>query len=168
MLRDSAHIQMSEAEWKSRKSLRNGGPEIQPLYDLDDVAGLMGCMRPCSYNTPVQVNDCVTVRFTDVGHLLGSAAIEVWLTEGGEHRKITFSGDVGNTDQPILQDPQQVKETDYLVIESTYGDRLHCDERPDYVSALADKIQLTLDRGGNVVIPSFAVGRTQEMLYFIR
>ena len=114
------------------------------------------------------MNDCVSVRFTDVGHLLGSAAIEVWLTEGGEHRKITFSGDVGNTDQPILQDPQQVKETDYLVIESTYGDRLHCDERPDYVSALADKIQLTLDRGGNVVIPSFAVGRTQEMLYFIR
>ena len=168
MLRDSAHIQMSEAEWKSRKSIRNGGPEIQPLYDLDDVAGLMGCMRPCSYNTPVQVNDCVTVRFTDVGHLLGSAAIEVWLTEKDEHRKITFSGDVGNTNQPILQDPQQVKETDYLVIESTYGDRLHCDERPDYVSALADKIQSTLDRGGNVVIPSFAVGRTQEMLYFIR
>ena len=168
MLRDSAHIQMSEAEWKSRKSLRNGGPEIQPLYDLDDVAGLMGCMRPCSYNTPVQVNDCVTVRFTDVGHLLGSAAIEVWLTEKGEHRKITFSGDIGNTDQPILQDPQQVEETDYLVIESTYGDRLHCTGRPDYVSALADKIQSTLDRGGNMVIPSFAVGRTQEMLYFIR
>lgn len=168
MLRDSANIQMADAEWKSRKSMRNGGDAVEPLYDLDDAVGLLACMRPCSYGVPVQVNDCVTIRLTDVGHLLGSAAIEIWLTENGESRKITFSGDVGNMDQPILRDPQHVEETEYLVIESTYGDRLHTEERIDYVSALAERIQKTLDRGGNVVIPSFAVGRTQEMLYFIR
>ena len=168
MLRDSANIQISEAEWQNRKNQRRGGAEIEPLYDLDDVAGLMGLMRPCGYGTMIQVNDCVSIRFTDVGHLLGSAAIEVWMSEGGESRKITFSGDVGNSDQPILCDPSPVRDSEYLVVESTYGDRLHGTERPDYVAELASRIQRTLDRGGNVVIPSFAVGRTQEMLYFIR
>ena len=168
MLRDCANIQMSDAEWKTRKSLRNGGPEIEPLYDLDDVEGLLGCLRPCGYDTMVQVNDCVSIRMTDVGHLLGSAAIETWLTENGETRKITFSGDIGNTDQPILRDPQPVRETEYLMIESTYGDRLHSTERVDYTAELARRIQMTLDRGGNVIIPSFAVGRTQEILYFLR
>lgn len=168
MLRDSAHIQMQDAEWKSRKSLRNGGPAIEPMYDLEDAAGAVSRMIPCSYNEPVQVNDCVSIRLTDVGHLLGSAAIEVWLTENGETRKICFSGDIGNLNQPILQDPQQVRDADYLVIESTYGDRDHSVERVDYVTALAERIQETLDKGGNMLIPSFAVGRTQEMLYFIR
>lgn len=168
MLKDSAHIQMSEAEWKSRKSIRNGGEEVQPLYDLDDAQGLLSNLRPCSYGVPVQVNEAVSIRLTDVGHLLGSAAIEVWLTEAGETRKITFSGDIGNLDQPILKDPQFVKDSQYLVIESTYGDRLHSRERTDYVSALAERVQATLDKGGNVIIPSFAVGRTQEMLYFLR
>ena len=168
MLRDSANIQISEAEWQSRKAKRKGGSEIEPLYDLDDVAGLMGLMHPCPYRTMVQVNEAVTIRMTDVGHLLGSAAIEVWLSEAGETRKITFSGDVGNADQPILCNPSPVEETDYLVIESTYGDRLHSEERPDYVSELARRIQQTLDRGGNLVIPAFSVGRTQEILYFIR
>lgn len=168
MLRDCAHIQMSDAEWKTRKSLRSGGPEIEPLYDLDDVAGIMGCFHPCGYGEMIQVNDCVSIRFTDVGHLLGSSAIEIWLHENGEERKITFSGDIGNKNQPILKDPQHVKDTEYLVIESTYGDRLHGVDLPDYVTELAKRIQLVLDRGGNMVIPSFAVGRTQEMLYFIR
>ena len=103
-----------------------------------------------------------------MGHLLGSAAIEVWLTENGEQRKLCFSGDVGNSDQPILRDPQFVKDAQYLVIESTYGDRLHTHERVDFVQALAERIQETFDKGGNVVIPCFAVGRTQEMLYFLR
>ena len=168
MLRDSANIQMQEAEWKSRKAQRAGEAAVEPLYDLDDVDGVMSHMIPCPYDKITQVNDCVSIRLTDVGHLLGSAAIEVWLHEGEATRKICFSGDIGNSDQPILRDPQFVKEADYLVIESTYGDRLHRHERVDYVSALAQRIQETLDRNGNVVIPSFAVGRTQEMLYFIR
>jgi len=168
MLRDSANIQMSDAEYKNRKAQRSGGKEVEPLYDLDDVEGLMKLMHPVGYNEPVQINDCVSIRLTDVGHLLGSAAIEVWLTENGETRKICFSGDVGNINQPILQDPKPVKQADYVVIESTYGDRNHVEERVDYVASLAGVIQKVLDRGGNVIIPSFAVGRTQEMLYFIR
>ena len=168
MLRDSANIQMQEAEWKTRKAQRSGGETVTPLYDLDDVDGLMTHMIPCAYNTVIQVNDCISIRLTDVGHLLGSAAIEVWLTENGEQRKLCFSGDVGNSDQPILRDPQFVKDAQYLIIESTYGDRLHTHERVDFVQALAERIQETFDKGGNVVIPCFAVGRTQEMLYFIR
>ncbi len=168
MLRDCANIQVSEAEWKSRKEIRKGGGEVEPLYDLDDAAGAIGLLRPCDYGTMVQVNDCVSIRLTDVGHLLGSSAIEVWLREEGETRKITFSGDVGNGEQPILRDPQFVKDSEFLVIESTYGDRLHSTERVDYIAELAGRIQTVLDRGGNIVIPSFAVGRTQEMLYFIR
>ena len=168
MLRDCANIQISEAEYQNRKAVRSGRGEVEPLYDLEDVAGLMGCLRPCSYGQMVQVNESVSIRFTDVGHLLGSAAIEIWLTEGAETRKITFSGDLGNREQPILKNPQTVKETDYLVVESTYGDRLHQAGRPDYVPDLTRVIQTTLDRGGNVVIPSFAVGRTQEILFFLR
>ena len=168
MLRDCANIQMSEAEWKSRKSKRSGDGEVEPLYDMDDALGIIGQLRPCGYGEEIQVNDGVTIRLTDVGHLLGSAAIEVWLREGGETRKITFSGDIGNLAQPILRDPQFVHDTEYLVLESTYGDRLHSEERVDYVAELAARIQKTLDRGGNMIIPSFAVGRTQELLYFIR
>ncbi len=168
MLRDCANIQMSEAEWKNRKSKRSGEGDVEPLYDMDDALGIIGLLRPCGYGEEIQVNDCVTIRLTDVGHLLGAAAIEVWLREGGETRKVTFSGDVGNLNQPILRDPQFVHDTEYLVLESTYGDRLHSEERVDYVTELAARIQKTLDRGGNMIIPSFAVGRTQELLYFIR
>jgi metallo-beta-lactamase family protein len=168
MLRDCAHIQMQEAEWKSRKAERSGAGAVEPLYDMEDTEGLLTTLVPCDYGKEIEVNDCVTIRFTDVGHLLGSACIEIWLTEGNEKRKITFSGDIGNMAQPILKDPNHISDTEYLVIESTYGDRDHDAERPDYVGELAKVIQRTLDRGGNVVIPAFAVGRTQELLYFIR
>lgn len=168
MLRDCANIQMSDAEWKTKKAARRGEAPVEPLFDLTDAEGALKLMRPCAYREMVQLNESVTIRMTDVGHLLGSAAIEVWLTEGSDTRKITFSGDVGNIDQPILRDPQRLSDTDYLVIESTYGDRYHAAERADYVSELAARIQKVLDRGGNLIIPSFAVGRTQEMLYFIR
>ncbi len=168
MLRDSANIQVSEAEWKSRKNQRAGGDEVEPLYDTEDALGTISLQRPCGYGVQVQVNDCFTIRLTDVGHLLGSAAIAVWISAEGETRKITFSGDLGNSGQAILRDPQFVEETEYLVLESTYGDRVHSEERVDYVAELAKRIQTVLDRGGNIIIPSFAVGRTQEMLYFIR
>ena len=169
MLLDSAHIQESEAEWRNRKATRSGDEVVEPLYTAEDVRGLMPLFRPCSYNEIIPVNDEVEIRFTDIGHLLGSACIEVWLKEGETAKKIVFSGDVGNTDQPIIRDPQTVAEADYLVIESTYGNRLH--EPSDGVDAVADfaaYMQRTLDRGGNLVIPAFAVGRTQELLYGIR
>ncbi|MBP3304499.1 MAG: MBL fold metallo-hydrolase [Oscillospiraceae bacterium] len=169
MLRDSAHIQESEAEWQKRKAERAGEEAPEPVYTLKDAEGAVGLFRPCAYGQRLRVGEGVELRLSDMGHLLGSACVELWLTEDGETRKIVFSGDVGNTDQPIIRDPQPVAQTDYLVVESTYGNRLHEREnRGDPVLQLADYIQRTLDRGGNVVIPSFAVGRTQEMLYAIR
>jgi len=168
MLRDSAHIQMQEAEWKTRKNKRSDSPPVEPVYDLEDAEGALRLFVPCEYNQVVEITQGVRARFTDIGHLLGSSAVEVWLSEDGKEKKIVFSGDVGNTNQPIIRDPAGIAETDYLVIESTYGDRLHAEERTDHVAILAANIQRAFDRGGNVVIPAFAVGRTQEMLYFIR
>lgn len=167
MLRDSAHIQMSEAEWQNRKAQRAGEDLVEPVYDLNDAIGAISCFRRCHYGELIHMAEGIEIRFTDVGHLLGSACIEMWLKEDDETRKIVFSGDVGNTNQPILKDPETVAHTDYLVIESTYGNRLH-DKPKDTLEELAEIIKTTLDRGGNLVIPSFAVGRTQEMLYAIR
>ncbi len=167
MLKDSAHIQEFEAEWRNRKGKRAGYAPIVPLYTTEDAIGVMKHFVPCRYGEIIQICDGVKIRFTDAGHLLGSASIEIWAEENGESRKLVFSGDIGNVNQPIIRDPQYLKDADYVVMESTYGDRSH-GPRPDYIHELADIIQKTFDRGGNLVIPSFAVGRTQEMLYFIR
>lgn len=169
MLRDSAHIQMQEAEWRSRKGARNKSiAQITPLYTMEDADNTMKCFVPCAYNEEIPVEEGIRIRFTDIGHLLGSASIEVWLTEGAVEKKLVFSGDIGNVDQPLIKDPLPTKAADYVIMESTYGDRLHTAYRPDYVRGLATVFQETFKRGGNVVIPSFAVGRTQEILYFIR
>ena len=169
MLRDCAHIQMQEAEWKNRKAKRNSGlSAVEPAYTMEDADGVIRRLVPCEYDKNVEISDGITIRFTDVGHLLGSASIEVWLTEDGVSRKIVFSGDIGNKNQPLIKDPAYTKEADYVVMESTYGDRYHTKERPEYVSDLAEVINKTFAKGGNVVIPSFAVGRTQEILYFLR
>ncbi|MBR2716726.1 MAG: MBL fold metallo-hydrolase [Oscillospiraceae bacterium] len=168
MLLDCAHIQESDAQWKNRKALRAGGQPVDPVYTLSDAEAAIKNLRPCSYGEEIQVGEDVIIRFTDVGHLLGSASIEVFLTEGGVTKKVVFSGDIGNADQPLLNNPQYIEEADYVITESTYGDRLHEKLEVSSVEYLAGLIQKVLDRGGNVVIPSFAVGRTQEMLYFIR
>lgn len=168
MLRDSAHIQESEAKWRSKKALRTGQDPVEPVYTIDDADGAISLFRRCNYGDMIAVGEGVELRFTDVGHLLGSACIELWLTEGNITKKIVFSGDVGNTNQRIICDPKTVEQTDYLVIESTYGNRLHSADRTNAVPQLAAYIQEALDQGGNLVIPSFAVGRTQEMLYAIR
>lgn len=167
MLQDSAHIQMFEAEWRNRKGRRSGKAEIVPVYTLADALGAISRLVGCDYDQEIHLADGIRVRFVNAGHLLGAAMIEIWLKEGGEERKIVFSGDVGNSNQPLLRAPHHVEQADYVVIESTYGDRSH-EKVVNYVGALADVIQRTFDRGGNVVIPSFAVGRTQEMLYFLR
>ena len=167
MLRDSAHIQMFEAEWRNRKGRRQGKPEFVPAYTMEDAMGVIRNFVPCPYEKPVIPAEGISVRFVDAGHLLGSASIEVTITEEGVRKTIVFSGDIGNLNQPLIKNPTYLHEADYVVMESTYGDRSH-GERPDYVRHLSEIIQRTFDRGGNVVIPSFAVGRTQEMLYFIR
>lgn len=169
MLRDCAHIQMQEAEWKNRKAKRSSGVEgHEPVYTMEDAENAIRCIVPCPYDTQIDLCDGIKIRFTDVGHLLGSSSIEVWAAEEGQTKKIVFSGDIGNKDQPLLKVPTLTQEADYVVMESTYGDRLHSEVHPDYVKELAGILQETFDRGGNVVIPSFAVGRTQEILYFIR
>ena len=168
MLRDSAHIQEFEAEWRNRKAKRAGLTPYEPIYTMEDVQGVLEQFVPCDYDTDVSVVDGVSARFTDAGHLLGSSSITLTLAENGETRRIVFSGDIGNVNKPILRDPQLLVSAEYVVMESTYGDRSHASEKPDYVRQLADIIQRTFDRGGNVVIPAFAVGRTQELLYFIR
>lgn len=167
MLRDSAHIQMFEAEWRNRKARRQGKPEFVPAYTMEDAMGVLRNFVPCPYEKKVKPAEGIAVRFVDAGHLLGSASIEITITEGNEERKLVFSGDIGNSNQPLIKDPTYLHEADYVIMESTYGDRSH-GERPDYVGTLAEIIQRTFDRGGSVIIPSFAVGRTQEMLYFIR
>lgn len=167
MLRDSAHIQEFEAEWRNRKGARSGEAPYVPLYTMEDAQGVLKLFVPHSYDEKFSLYEGIDVRFSDAGHLLGSSYIEVWINENGEQRKIVFSGDIGNVNQPLLRDPSLVDEADFIMVESTYGDRVH-DAPPDYAKALADVLQKTFDRGGNVVIPSFAVGRTQELLYFIR
>ncbi len=195
MLRDSAHIQEFEAEWKNRKNERAGRPSVEPMYTTEDAQATMKCFVSIPYEQERYIADGISVRFTDAGHLLGSASIEVKITEEGQTRTLIFSGDIGNLDQPLIKDPVYPETADYVIMESTYGDRAH--EIPEevvaasdaererhlanpeesvldtpmtryYIGALAKVLQTTLDRGGNVVIPSFAVGRTQEMLYFIR
>lgn len=167
MLRDSAHIQEFEAEWKNRKARRRGDEEYEPLYTMNEAIGASELFVPHPYETPFEISEGITVFFRDAGHLLGSSSVIIDLTENGISRRILFSGDIGNVNQPLIRDPQYIENADYVIMESTYGNRIH--NRPtDYVTALADVLQKTFDKGGSVIIPSFAVGRTQEMLYFIR
>ena len=167
MLRDCANIQLQEAEWQNRKAKRSGAEPAEPLYDLEDVQRTVNCFRPCRPGATVHIGSDVELRFVNAGHLLGSASVELWLTERGVRRKVVFSGDLGNKDMPIISPLEYISEADFVVVESTYGDRLH-DRSADSVQFLAETIQRTLDRGGNLVIPAFAVGRTQEMLYMLR
>lgn len=167
MLKDSAHIQTFEAEWKNRKAKRSGKGEVTPLYTIEDAQGVLEHFVPVRYHDMVNVCDEIQARFVDAGHLLGSSSIEIWLTEGEEKRKIVFSGDVGQGNKPLIKSPEFIEEADYVLIESTYGDREH-NAPVDFAEALAKIIKETFAVGGNVVIPAFSVGRTQEMLYFIR
>lgn len=164
MLPDSGHIQEFENEWTNRKRLRAGKPPVKPLYTYNDAVECMKLFRGVKYDEIIQVNEDVKVRFNDAGHILGSAILEIWVTENDKETKVVFSGDLGNRDIPILRDPTFIDSADYLVIESTYGNRLHT-ENQNKTERFLDIINETLARGGNVIIPSFAVGRTQEIIY---
>lgn len=166
MLRDSAHIQEFEAQWRNRKAQRAGQPYYVPLYTMADAEQTLIQFEGHSYGETVEIFDGVKIRFHDAGHLLGSASIYVEIQEE-ERRSLLFSGDLGNQNRPLIRDPENPPDADYVIIESTYGDRNH-GPRPDYVAQLSAIMQETFDRGGNVVIPSFAIGRTQELLYLIR
>ena len=167
MLRDSAHIQESDAQWQNQKGKRAGREEVEPLYTLADAEEALQLLNTQEYGQIFELCEGVKVRFCDAGHLLGSSCVEIWATENGVTKKLVFSGDLGNVDQPVIRDPSFVTEADYVIMESTYGDRNH--QPPEsYTEALAALIDDVFSKGGNIVIPSFAVGRTQELLYFLR
>ena len=164
MLPDSGHIQEMEVEWKNRKRERKGEDPLPPLYTAEDAAKSLEIFSPVKYDEIIDIDDNIKVRFNDAGHMLGSAIIEVWVTENGKTEKIVFTGDLGNNDIPLLSPPTMIEDADYLVMESTYGNRLHM-RNDDKASLFLDIVYETLEKGGTVVIPSFAVGRTQEILY---
>lgn len=166
MLPDSGHIQETEIEWKNRKRIREGKDPLPPLYTAQDAIDSLVLFKPVRYDEIIDIDENIKLRFNDAGHMLGSSIIEIWITENGETKKIVFTGDLGNNDMPLLDSPTMIESCDYLVMESTYGNRLHIrnDEKAELFLNIVSE---TLDKGGNVVIPSFAVGRTQEILYEI-
>lgn len=166
LLPDSGHIQEFEIEWKNRKRKRAGRKLLEPLYTHLQAQECMKLFRTVAYDDKIQLTDNITVRYRNSGHMLGSAFIEVWVREDQKETKLVFTGDIGNRDIPILKDPEYIQETDYLIMESTYGDRIHQD-RKNKAEKFLNIVLETLDRGGNVIIPSFAVGRTQEIIYEI-
>jgi metallo-beta-lactamase family protein len=166
MLPDSGHIQEMESEWKNRKRIRAGKELVQPLYTAEDAKQSLQCFQNLFYGDVLEIDDDISLRLMDAGHILGSSVVEIWIKEKGETLKLVFSGDLGQNNQPILKNPSIIKEADYLFIESTYGNRLH-EKAEDSVERLREIIDKTVKRGGNVIIPSFAVGRTQELLYHL-
>lgn len=164
MLPDSGHIQETETEWKNRKRLRRGEDLLVPIYDAETAAKSLELFRGVEYDQIIEIDDDIHFRFNDAGHMLGSATIEVWIKEDGENKKIVFSGDIGNNDIPLLNEPTMIEDADFLVMESTYGDRMHI-ENEDKAQKFINIVYDTISQGGTVVIPSFAVGRTQEILY---
>lgn len=164
MLPDSGHIQEMEAEWKNKKRKRKGEKEIPPIYTAEDAARCLEVFTPIKYDELIEIDPNIHVRFNDAGHMLGSSIIEVWVREDDKETKIVFTGDIGNNDIPLLSEPTMIESADFLIMESTYGNRLHIrnDEKAEEFLKIVSE---TLDKGGTVVIPSFAVGRTQEILY---
>lgn len=164
MLPDSGHIQEMEVEWKNRKRARKGEPELPPLYTAEDATKCLEVFVPVKYDEIIELDENIHVRYNDAGHMLGSSIIEVWIKEDGKEEKIVFSGDIGNNDIPLLSEPTMIEDADYLVMESTYGNRLHM-KNESKAETFLRIVSETIENGGTVVIPSFAVGRTQEILY---
>lgn len=169
MLPDSANIQEYDAQLENKKRQRAGKKLIEPLYTMQDVNNTLKLIKGVKYDETVKLSDEVTVRFKDAGHLLGSASVEIWITEDGVTKTLAFSGDIGRAERPIICDPKFIEQADYVIMESTYGDRNHEAGTNDEKEAqLASVLRAAIARGGNIVIPSFAIGRTQELLYYIK
>jgi metallo-beta-lactamase family protein len=169
MLPDSAHIQESDAERAQRHPRRARGDTamLTPLYTVQDAHDCLRQVQALAYNEDIEPHPDVRCRFRDAGHILGSAIVEIWVTEGGKTSKLVFSGDLGQPGRPILRDPTLIEEADILVIESTYGDRAHKDQASTQEELIQVVEHTLLEHGGNVIVPAFAVGRTQEVLYHL-
>jgi metallo-beta-lactamase family protein len=167
MLLDSAHLQEKDAEWKTKKAFRQGKDKVfAPLYTAEDVEATLPLIEKKRYDVPGHLGHGVRYTFLDAGHILGSGSLVLWYQDSADERKIVFSGDIGNKDSPIIRDPENALTADYIVMESTYGDRLHKD-LDESINELVDAIKATFKRGGNVIMPTFAVGRTQDLLYIL-
>lgn len=166
MLPDSGHIQEMENQWKNKKRVRKGQKEVEPLYTAEDAARSLEIFEPVQYDEIIEITPEIHVRFNDAGHMLGSSIIELWVKEDGKETKTVFTGDLGNNDIPLLDSPTMIESADYLVMESTYGSRIHL-RNDEKAEIFLNVVSETLDQGGTVVVPSFAVGRTQEILYEI-
>lgn len=164
MLQDSGHIQEMETEWLNRKRKRKALPEVTPLYTSIDAKKCMEIFKGYGYDEWIELFDGLKIKFTDAGHILGSAITEMLINENGNQVKLVYSGDLGNVNMPILKDPTYIDNADYVIMETTYGDRLHGDLSYD-LKELVNIINSTVNRSGNVIIPSFAIGRTQEIIY---
>lgn len=164
MLPDCAHIQEKETEWANRKAERAGKPLMKPLYTMNDVSDTLKLVIPVLYDQLIQLNDQMRIVFNDAGHILGSAITELWIEEGEKTVKLVYTGDLGVKNRPILRDPVKIKKADFVIMESTYGGRLH-ESNQKSLNELIEIIVKTITRGGSVIIPSFAVGRTQELIY---
>lgn len=164
MLPDSGYIQEAETEWKNRKRARQGLKDIEPLYTSKDAIESLNYFKGYPYDNIIEIFDGLKIVFRDAGHLLGSAMIELIINEDNKETRLVYSGDIGNKGLPILKDPSKIKYADYVIMETTYGDRFHGQMQED-MKSLVSIIKDTLKRGGNVIIPSFAVGRTQEVIY---
>ncbi|WP_312094548.1 MBL fold metallo-hydrolase [Aminipila sp.] len=164
MLKDSGYIHEKEAEWKNRKAERAGKPFVEPLYTYNDALDALKYLKPVLYDQLIELNEEMKIVFNDAGHILGSAITELWIEEQGNVSKIVYSGDLGVMDRPILRNPTIIKKADYVIMETTYGNRLH-PQNSTSIDELIKIVLKTIQRGGTVVIPSFAVGRTQELIY---
>ncbi|MGD8462910.1 MAG: MBL fold metallo-hydrolase [Anaerolineae bacterium] len=164
MLRDSGHIQESDVAYLNEKRARKGLPPLEPLYTIEDATASLRNFVSVGYNRSLSIAPGVTLTFRDAGHILGSAITVLDVEENGKEKRIVFSGDLGRLDMPILKDPQAVEDADYLLIESTYGDRFH-DPIEETSEALRDIVVDTYRRNGKVIVPAFSVGRTQELVY---
>jgi len=165
MLRDSAHLQEEDARWANKKGYSKHSPAL-PLYTIENAEKTLQFFAPVNYGEHLEIDQTTRVKFKDAGHILGSSFIDIKSEKNGRSRKIMFSGDFGRPDRPVLRDPVQVFDVDYLVLESTYGNRLHEDVDP--AEELVNIVNESVDRGGVLVVPSFAVGRTQTLLYVLR
>ncbi len=164
MLRDSAHIQQKDAEWVNRRERRRGGDRIEPLYSMEDAEGVLELFESVDYDRPFQPFPGMEVEYRDAGHILGSATITLTIEENGHTRRLGFTGDLGRANRPILRDPRTMSDCDWLICESTYGGEVH--DPPDRAKdRLAEVVGETASRGGKVIIPAFAVGRTQEIVF---
>lgn len=166
MLYDSAHIHEADAQWQTKRALRQGKEPVSPLYTIDDVKAAIPFFNRIPYKKIEHAGKGIKYRFLDAGHILGSASLEIWFQESAKEKKIVFSGDIGRKGNPIINDPSLIAEADNVVIESTYGNRLH-KAMDKTIEELVEAIKVTFKRGGNVIIPSFAVGRTQDLLYIL-